>query len=104
MSSPIDLLPLLLIFGVFYFLVLRPQVRERQEHEKLVTSLAKDDEVVTASGLHGRIVAVEPDTVQLEIADRTRVVIDKSTVARRKAPAGATATEAGKVPAPAGKT
>ena len=86
MSSPIDLLPLLLIFGVFYFLVLRPQVRERQEHDKLVSSLAKDDEVVTASGLHGRIVSVDADTVLLEIADRTRVVIDKGTVARRKAP------------------
>ena len=94
MSSPFDLLPLLLIFGVFYFLVLRPQVRERQEHDKLVTSLAKDDEVVTASGLHGTIVTVEPDTVLLEIADRTRVVIDKSTVARRKVPATATAAEA----------
>jgi preprotein translocase subunit YajC len=90
-SSPIDLLPLLLIFGVFYFLVLRPQVRERQEHEKLVSSLAKDDEVVTASGLHGRIVGVEADTVVLEIADRTRVVIDKTTVARRKSAVPATA-------------
>jgi len=104
LSSPFDLLPLLLIFGVFYFLVLRPQVRERQDHDKLVSSLAKDDAVVTASGLHGTIVAVEPDTVVLEIAGHTRVVIDKSTVARRKATASATAAEAGKIPAPTGKT
>lgn len=84
MSSPIDLLPILLIFGVLYFLVLRPQVRERQDHDKLVASLAKDDRVITASGLHGTIANIEQDTVLLEIAERTRVVIDKSTVARRK--------------------
>ena len=101
MSGPIDLFPLLLIFGVFYFFVLRPQLKERQEHDKLVASLAKDDEVVTASGIHGRIAAVEADTVVLEIGDRTKVVIDKSTVARRKS--AAAATEAGKVPAPSGK-
>lgn len=94
MSSPIDLLPLLLIFGVFYFLVLRPQVREKQDHDKLVASLAKDDEIVTASGVHGRIVMDEADTVQLEVADRVRIVIDKATVAKRKGPASVTATEA----------
>ena len=101
MSGPIDLFPLLLIFGVMYFFVLRPQLKERQDHDKLVASLAKDDEVVTASGFHGRILAVEGDTVVLEIGERTRVVIDKSTVARRKS--AATATEAAKVPAPSGK-
>ncbi len=101
MSGAIDLFPLLLIFGVFYFFVLRPQLRERQDHDKLVASLAKDDEVVTASGIHGRITSVDADTVHLEIGDRTRIVIDKSTVARRKS--AATATEAGKVAAPSSK-
>jgi preprotein translocase subunit YajC len=101
-SSPI--FPMLLIFGVFYFFVLRPQVRERQEHDKLVTSLAKDDRVVTASGVHGTIISVDKDTVVLEIAERTKVVIDKSTVARRKSAAGAQEpAEAGKVPAAPGK-
>ena len=94
MSSPIDLLPLLLIFGVFYFLVLRPQVREKQDHDKLVASLAKDDEIVTASGVHGKIVMVEADTVQLEVADRVRIVIDQATVAKRQGPAPVPATEA----------
>jgi preprotein translocase YajC subunit len=59
-----------------------------------VASLAKDDEIVTASGVHGRIVMVEADTVQLEVADRVRIVIDKSTVAKRKGPAPVPATEA----------
>ena len=101
MSGPVDLFPLLLIFGVFYFFVLRPQLKERQEHDKLVASLAKDDVVVTASGIHGRIANVEADTVLLEIGERTRITIDKSTVARRKS--AAAATEPDKVPAPSGK-
>jgi preprotein translocase subunit YajC len=100
-AGPIDVIPFLLMFGVLYFLVLRPQLKEKQEHDKLVAALAKDDEVVTASGLHGRITAVEADTVVLEIGERTRVVIDKSTVARRKS--AASVTEPAKVPAPSGK-
>ncbi|MFT4628285.1 MAG: preprotein translocase subunit YajC [Myxococcota bacterium] len=78
-----SLIPFLLIGGVFYFLIIRPQMQERQEHDDLLKGLAKDDQVVMANGLHGRIVRVEESTVVLEVADRTRVTFDKAAVQRR---------------------
>lgn len=83
--NPIDLLPVVLIFGVMYFLLVRPQIREKQEHDKLVASLAKDDQVVTGSGLHGTVVSVSDDTVVLEVAEKTRIVVDKTSITRRRA-------------------
>ena len=90
-----DLVPVLLIFAVMYFLVIRPQVTEKQNHEKLLGSLAKGDRVVTASGVHGTIGNVETDTVVLEVGERMRIVVDKSSIARRievKKPEDASAT------------
>lgn len=74
---------MLVVFGIMYFLVLQPQAREKKEHEKLISSLSRGDRVVTASGIHGTIVGVADDTIQLEIGEKVRMVIDKGTVARR---------------------
>jgi preprotein translocase subunit YajC len=82
--NPIDFIPIVLVFGVMYFVILRPQINEKREHDKLLASLARGDRVVTASGLHGVIANVADDTVHLEIADRVKIVVDKSTVARRQ--------------------
>lgn len=68
---------------VMWFLIIKPQMDEKREHDELVASLAKDDRVVTRSGLHARVVQVQEETVVLEIADKTRVTCDKSSVARR---------------------
>jgi preprotein translocase subunit YajC len=81
----VDLLPILGIAAVMYFLIIRPQAQEKQAHDKLVASLAKGDRVVTASGLHGVVAVVADDTVQLDVSDKTRVTVDKSTIARRLA-------------------
>jgi preprotein translocase subunit YajC len=78
-----DLVPVLLIFAVMYFLVIRPQVAEKQSHEKLLGSLARGDRVVTASGIHGTIGNVDADTVVLEVGERVRLVVDKTSIARR---------------------
>ena len=82
----VDLLPIALVFGVMYFLIIRPQVREKQDHDKLVSSLARGDRVVTASGVHGVIANVAEDTVLLEVSEKTRIVVDKTTIARRVVP------------------
>ncbi len=82
--NPVDLLPILLIFGVMYFLLVRPQIQEKREHDTLLASLARDDRVITSSGIHGKVVSVENDVVVLEIGERTRVTFDKSSVARRE--------------------
>jgi len=81
--NPVDLLPILGIFAVMYFLIIRPQMQEKSEHDKLVQSLTRGDRVVTASGVHGVVSNVADDTVLLEIAEKTKIVVDKSTIARK---------------------
>ena len=74
-------LPLILIFVVFYFLLIRPQTKRAKEHKQMVEGLAKGDEVVTNGGLLGRITAVGENFVQLQIADDVEVRVQKQAVA-----------------------
>lgn len=82
--NPLDIIPFLLIAAVIYFLILKPQLDERREHDSLVSSLARDDRVITSSGIHGKVVDVSATTVVLEIGERTRVTFEKNAVARRE--------------------
>ncbi|MEZ4240216.1 MAG: preprotein translocase subunit YajC [Myxococcota bacterium] len=86
MNAVSQLLPFVGMLAVFYFLVIRPQMNERQEHEKLVNSLTRGDKVITASGVHGVIANVAEDTVLLEVSEKTRIVVDKTSIARRVVP------------------
>lgn len=73
--------PLILLFlGVFYFIVWRPQSKARKEHEELITTLKKGDEVVTEGGIVGKIAAVEEDVVVLEISDKSRMRVMKASI------------------------
>jgi preprotein translocase subunit YajC len=74
-------LPLVLIFVVFYFLLIRPQTKRAKEHKKMVEELAKGDEVVTNGGLLGRITGIGENFVQIKIADNVEVKIQKQAVA-----------------------
>ncbi len=76
--------PFILIFVVFYFLLIRPQQKQRKEHEKMLKTLAKNDEVVTNGGIHGTIVNVKDTTVVLRIDDNAKLEIEKSAVAQIK--------------------
>ena len=82
-----------LIFGIMYFVVIRPQNRRMQEHAALIAGLKKGDAIVTVGGLHGRVVAVEEKTLSVEIAKTVRVSIDKDKVARLLAAGAAPATD-----------
>ena len=70
----------LLFLGVFYFIVWRPQSKARKEHEELITTLKKGDEVVTEGGIVGKISAVEDHLVVLEISDKNRLRIKKESI------------------------
>jgi len=74
-------LPLVLIFVVFYFLLIRPQTKRAKEHKTMVEGLAKGDEVVTNGGLLGRITAVGENFVQIKVAENVEVKIQKQAVA-----------------------
>jgi preprotein translocase subunit YajC len=74
-------LPLILIFVVFYFLLIRPQTKRAKEHKKMVEGLAKGDEVVTSGGLLGRITQVGENFVQVKVAEGVEVKIQRQSVA-----------------------
>jgi len=73
---------IIMMIGVFYFVLIRPQQKERKQHEAFVAALQKGQRIVTRSGLHGRIDSVGEKTVDIEIADKVRVTVDKVSVQR----------------------
>ncbi len=79
-----QILPLVFMFAIFYFLLIRPQQKKAKEHKVLLESMKKGDNVVTAGGVHGKIIAVENDLVTLEIANNVHIKITKSYIAAIK--------------------
>jgi preprotein translocase subunit YajC len=77
----IDLIFLVLLFVVFYFLLIRPQMKRAKEHRTMVAALSKGDEVVTNGGLLGRITKVGDNFVSMEIADGLEVKVQKQALA-----------------------
>ena len=77
----VNLFPLILIFVIFYFLLIRPQKAKEKEHSKMLTNLNKNDEVVTSGGIHGTIVNVKDKTVVLRIDDNVKMEIEKNAIA-----------------------
>jgi preprotein translocase subunit YajC len=77
----LSFLPLIVIFIVFYFLLIRPQTKRAKEHRQLVEKLANGDEVVTNCGLLGRITHVGDSFVTVEIAENVKIKLQKHAVA-----------------------
>jgi preprotein translocase subunit YajC len=76
-----SLLPLVLIFIVFYFLLIRPQSKKAKEHKQMVEALAKGDEIVTNGGLLGRITKVGDNFIELEVAEGVTVKVQRQAAA-----------------------
>ncbi|MFV2056911.1 MAG: preprotein translocase subunit YajC [Thiohalomonadales bacterium] len=74
-------LPLIIIFALFYFLLIRPQSKKAKQHRAMVDALAKGDEVVTNGGLLGKATKVDEGFVSVEIADGVVVQVQKQSVA-----------------------
>jgi preprotein translocase subunit YajC len=88
-SNPImGLLPLILIFVVFYFLLILPQQRKQKQHRKLLSELQKGDRVVTSSGIRGTIANVKDETITLLIADGVKVELEKGHIVNKLTPSG----------------
>jgi preprotein translocase subunit YajC len=76
-----SLVPLILIFVIFYFLLIRPQQKRAKEHKQMVESLKRGDQVVTGGGILGKVTRVkEGDEIEVEIAENTRVRVYRSTI------------------------
>ncbi|MCE1240826.1 MAG: preprotein translocase subunit YajC [Azonexaceae bacterium] len=76
-----QLLPMILMFVVLWFLMIRPQMKKAKEHKALLAALQKGDEVVTGGGLVGKVIKVDDNYVKVEIAEGTEVVVQKPAVA-----------------------
>jgi preprotein translocase subunit YajC len=72
--------PLLFIGVIFYFLLIRPQQKQRKEHQNLISSLKTGDKVVTSSGIHGMIANVKETTFLVKVADNVKLEMDKAAV------------------------
>lgn len=79
-SSFLSLLPLVLMFVVLYFVMIRPQMKRQKEHKAMIDALAKGDEVVTAGGLLGRVSKLGETYIGLELADGVEVQLQRSAV------------------------
>jgi len=79
-----QVIPLVFMFVIFYFLLIRPQQKKAKEHKVLLDALKKGDFVVTAGGVHGKVNAVDDGVVTLEIATGVNIKITKSYIATIK--------------------
>ncbi len=76
-------LPLIILVGVFWFLIMRPQQRRAREHRELVSAVQQGDRIVAAGGLVGTVRRVDDDTISLQIADSVVVKVDRGSVSKR---------------------
>lgn len=83
--SPIaSLMPIILVFAIFYFLLLRPQRRKQIEHQEMISRLKKNDEVITSGGIYGTVVNVKENSVILRVDDNVKIEVQKSAIAQLK--------------------
>jgi preprotein translocase subunit YajC len=73
--------PLILMFVIFYFLLIRPQQKKSKDHRAMLQNLQKGDRIVTSGGLLGRITGIDDTTLTVEIADKVRVKVSRANVA-----------------------
>ncbi len=83
-SPLVNLFPLIAIFVIFYFLLIRPQKQKEKEHQKMLSNVNKNDEIVTTGGIHGTIVNVKDKTLIIRIDENVKIEIEKSCVSYLK--------------------
>jgi preprotein translocase subunit YajC len=71
---------MVLIFGIFYFLVIRPEKKKQTDHQAMLSSLKNKDEVITAAGIHGVVVNVKEKTVVLRLDENVRVEFERDAI------------------------
>ena len=89
----LGILPWLLIFGIFYILMIRPQQRRVKEHQAAINAVKKGDDVITGGGIRGRVTKVSDDEAEVEIAQGVKVRVIKSTISTILSPTGQAAND-----------
>jgi len=83
MTQFAQFLPLIILFGIFYFLIIRPQQKQQKEHQEMLEALKKGDKILTTGGLYGEIAKVEEDFVKIKLNDTTIVKLDKAFITKK---------------------
>jgi len=77
----LNFIPLIFIFVIFYFLIIRPQQKKQKEHQGMVANLKKNDEIVTTGGLYGTIVNIKEKALVIRVDENTKVEVEKNSIA-----------------------
>ncbi len=80
------LLPLMLMFGIMYFLVIMPQQRQRKKMQEMLGAVKNGDKVITTSGIYGTINGIDGDTFILKVADNVKIRVARAAIAQVEAP------------------
>ena len=80
-SGLMNIMPLILIFGIFYFLLIRPQQKRAKEHQALLQTVTRGDNIVTNGGILGKVVKAADDELTIEIAEGTRIKVLRAAIA-----------------------
>ena len=83
-SGIASFLPIILIVLVFYFFMIRPQIKKQKEEDDFITSIKKGDKIVTMGGIHGRVKGVQDLKIKLEITENIEITIDKNAISKDK--------------------
>lgn len=76
-SQLLSFLPLVLVFIIFYFLLIRPQQRKAKDHQQMLGKLKKNDEVMTSGGIYGKVTALTDNIVTVEVAPNVRIRVNR---------------------------
>ena len=87
-SGLLSLIPFVLIFIVFYFLLILPQQRRRKKQQELLEAIKKGDKVITSSGIWGTVTNMDKETVTLQIADNTKIRLQRDHISGPQPPRG----------------
>jgi preprotein translocase subunit YajC len=80
-STFMTFLPIIFIFVIFYFLLIRPQQKQRKEHQNVLANIKVGDSVLTSGGIYGRITGIKDSIITLEISDKVRVKVNRGHIA-----------------------
>lgn len=78
-----SLLPLIVLFGIFYFLIIRPQQQQAKKHKEMLANLKKGDKIVTNGGLIAEIIKVEEDFIKVKLEENNFARVEKEFVAKK---------------------
>lgn len=74
-------LPIIILFAIFYFLLIRPQQKKAKEHKAMISNLQKGNRIVSSGGIYGTITSIDDTTIGLEIAEKVKIKISRGNVA-----------------------